>query len=173
MPKNTQRISKKMERSSRKNKGRVEIALSDDSAAYGRVIKKLGFRRFQIVLWDAKTRRLVPDVQATIGKKMVRVEINDIVNVAAADEHGHQYEILALFNGREAARLQKEERIPAHLLVADPSAAPTGPLPDPDAFEFDYDGVGVAEDEMEVVGDDKRAAATVAPDDEDLDIDNI
>lgn len=157
MPKNTKHISKKVERSGRKNKGRVEVALEDDTAVFGRITKKLGFRRFQILLWDARLRRLVPDVQARIGKKMVRVEINDIVNVAVADEHGREYEILAQLNGRDASRLQKDERIPAHLFVADPSDVKAATIAEqPDGFVFDYEGLPAVEEEREIVGADKE-----------------
>jgi translation initiation factor IF-1 len=171
MPNNTKHISKKVERSSRKNKGRVEVALDDETAVFGRITKKLGFRRFQIILWDPRLRRLVPDIQARIGKKMVRVEINDIVNVAAADEAGREYEILAQFNGRDTARLQKEERIPPHLLVADPTDVKAMAAADPEVFEFDYDGAPQLEEEREVVGDEKKKGSEdVEPD---LDIDAI
>ena len=127
------KVSKTAKRADRKNKSNLRVAVEDDDAVFGRVTKVLGNRRFLVTYWDPENRRHVVDIQATIAKKKVRIDINDIVNIAGS---GRDWEIQAQIDPKSANKLKKEGRISAELLLATENApvkAAGG-----DALEFDY-----------------------------------
>lgn len=127
------KVSKTAKRAEKKNKSNLHIAVEDDDAVFGRVTKILGNRRFLVTYWDPENRRHIVDIQATIAKKKVRIDINDIVNIAGS---GRDWEIQAQIDPKSANKLKKEGRISAELLLATENApvkAAGG-----DALEFDY-----------------------------------
>jgi hypothetical protein len=127
------KVSKTAKRAEKKNKSNLHIAVEDDDAVFGRVTKVLGNRRFLVTYWDPENRRHIVDIQATIAKKKVRIDINDIVNIAGS---GRDWEIQAQIDPKSANKLKKEGRISAELLLATENApvkAAGG-----DALEFDY-----------------------------------
>jgi translation initiation factor IF-1 len=128
------KVSKTAKRADRKNKSNLRVAVEDDDAVFGRVTKVLGNRRFLVTYWDPENRRHVVDIQATIAKKKVRIDINDIVNIAGS---GREWEIQAQIDPKSANKLKKEGRISAELLLATENA-PVKAAGGGDALEFDY-----------------------------------
>ncbi len=128
------KVSKTAKRAEKKNKSNLHIAVEDDDAVFGRVTKVLGNRRFLVTYWDPENRRHIVDIQATIAKKKVRIDINDIVNIAGS---GRDWEIQAQIDPKSANKLKKEGRISAELLLATENA-PVKAAGGGDALEFDY-----------------------------------
>ena len=108
------KVSKTAKRAERRNTSNLRVAVEDDSALFGRVTKLLGNRRFLVTYWDPKDCRHVPDIQVSIAKKKVRININDIVNIAGS---GRDWEIQAQIDAKAASKLKKEGRISAELLI--------------------------------------------------------
>lgn len=129
------KVSKTAKRAERRNTSNLRVAVDDTDAVFGRVTKVLGNRRFLVTYWDAKSRRHVVDIQASIAKKKVRIDINDIVNIAGS---GRDWEIQAQIDKKAAVKLKKEGRISAELLVASENAA-LAAAGAGDALEFIYD----------------------------------
>jgi translation initiation factor IF-1 len=167
------KVSKTAKRAERRNTSNLRVAVEDDSALFGRVTKLLGNRRFLVTYWDPTDRRHVPDIQVSIAKKKVRININDIVNIAGS---GKDWEIQAQIDAKAASKLKKEGRISAELLIRAENPADKAAGVD-DVLEFIYE-----EDEEEgAEGEEavttahvrlKRVAAA-ACDLEDGDIDDI
>jgi translation initiation factor IF-1 len=128
------KVSKTAKRAERKNTSNLRVAVEDDGAVFGRVTKVLGNRRFLVTYWDPENRRHIVDIQATIAKKKVRIDINDIVNIAGS---GRDWEIQAQIDPKSANKLKKEGRISAELLLATENA-PVKAAGGGDALEFDY-----------------------------------
>lgn len=141
MPKNTENLSKSKNRKSVKEERYRKIALSDESATYGRVIKALGQRQFRVILPDV-TSRLI-EVRATIPKKRSIIRIDDIVVVANS---GTIYEIQATMDRKTAHTLSKERRLHPDLLLTGEQVTEKEDI----GIEFDYEGV------PEQVGDDEE-----------------
>jgi hypothetical protein len=167
------KVSKTAKRAERKNKSNLRTAAEDEEAVFGRVTKVLGNRRFLVTYWNAEDKRHVLDIQATIAKKKVRININDIVNIAGS---GREWEIQAQIDPKTANKLKKEGRISAELLLATENA-PVKAAGGGDALEFDY---GESEEEGEESDSDaeeakpkKAAPKKVLEDLEDADIDAI
>ncbi len=167
------KVSKTAKRADRKNKSNLRVAVEDDDAVFGRVTKVLGNRRFLVTYWDPENRRHIVDIQATIAKKKVRIDINDIVNIAGS---GRDWEIQAQIDPKSANKLKKEGRISAELLLATENA-PVKAAGGGDALEFDYgeDEEGAAESDSDAEEEKPKKAAPkkVLEDLEDADIDAI
>ena len=139
MPKNQQNISKAMGRKAVKQERYRKVALSDDAAIYGRVIKALGQRQFRVIVPDRVSKRLI-EVTAKIPKKRAIISVGDIVVTAAS---GSDYEIQANMDRKTVSSLEKEKKIhPDILLAADwDSSKNQVILKDDHGFEFDYEGL--------------------------------
>jgi translation initiation factor IF-1 len=152
MPKNEQTLSKSKGRKAAKEERVRKIALSDDSALYGRVIKALGHRHFRIILPDASMRLI--EVTAKIPKKRALITESDIVVVATS---GDDYEIHGAMDRKTAHTLVKEKKIHPDLLAGgdwDSTKKEVIKLENDAGIEFDYEGLEVKgeieEDESEV-----------------------
>jgi len=167
------KVSKTAKRAERRNNTNLRVAVEDDGAVFGRVTKVLGNRRFLVTYWDPENRRHIVDIQATIAKKKVRIDINDIVNIAGS---GRDWEIQAQIDPKSANKLKKEGRISAELLLATENA-PVRAAGGGDALEFDYgedDEKGEESDsDAEEEKPKKAAPKKVLEDLEDADIDAI
>lgn len=168
------KVSKTAKRAERKNTSNLRVAVDDDDAVFGRVTKVLGNRRFLVTYWDATNRRHVADIQASIAKKKVRIDINDIVNIAGS---GSAWEIQAQIDAKAANKLKKEGRISAELIHAAENAA-VAAAGGGDALEFIYDEEeGKNEEDEEekpkAPARAKKGAVEVDADLEDDDIDAI
>jgi translation initiation factor IF-1 len=153
------KVSKTARRAERRNTSNLRNAVDDGDAVFGRVTKLLGNRRFLVTYWDPKDRRHVLDIQATIAKKKVRIDINDIVNIAGS---GHDWEIQAQIDAKAANKLKKEGRISAELLlVAEKAADALGS----DALEFDYGEEEKESDDAVTVRGGKKADVELEDDD--------
>lgn len=164
MPNNSQNISKSKGRKAVKEERYRNIAVTDDSAIYGRVIKALGQRQFRVILPD-RFKKLV-EVTAKIPKKRALINISDIVVVASS---GNNYEIQASMDRKALHILTKEKRLHPDLMAAETwdSNSKQVVLKDDIGIEFDYeglDGKGVVEEEEEEESDDEK---------EDIDINDI
>jgi translation initiation factor IF-1 len=148
------KVSKTAKRAERKNTSNLRVAVEDDSALFGRVTKLLGNRRFLVTYWDPKDRRHVPDIQVSIAKKKVRIDINDIVNIAGS---GRDWEIQAQIDAKAANKLKKEGRISAELLLSAESALDKAARGG-DGLEFIYE-----EDEEKEETEAEEAAKPKAP----------
>jgi translation initiation factor IF-1 len=153
MPKNQQNISKSKGRKSVKEEKVRRIALSDDDALYGRVIKALGQRQFRIILPDASMRLI--EVTAKIPKKRSLIGEMDIVVVAAS---GTTYEIQGTMDKKTAHTLVKEKKLHPDLLVAGDwdSTKKEVVKDDGDVIEFDYEGLDVKKDDDEDESDNEK-----------------
>lgn len=162
MPKNQQNISKSKGRKSVKEEKVRRIALSDDNALYGRVVKALGQRQFRIILPDASMRLI--EVTAKIPKKRSLIGESDIVVVAAS---GAAYEIQGSMDKKTAHTLVKEKKLHPDLLVAGDwdSTKKEVVKEDGDVIEFDYEGLDVKEEESD--DDDEKT------EEKEINIDNI
>lgn len=158
MPNNTEKLSKSKGRKAVKEQRYRKIALSDDSATYGRVIKALGQRQFRVVLPDASSRLI--EVRATIPKKRSLINIDDIVVVATS---GTTYEIQASMDKKTAHSLSKEKKLHPDLLLTGEQVAAKEDV----GIEFDYEGLEVVEEGEEDSEDEKGREK------EDINIDDI
>jgi translation initiation factor IF-1 len=152
MPKNQQNISKSKGRKAVKEEKIRKIALSDDDALYGRVIKSLGQRQFRIILPDASMRLI--EVTAKIPKKRSLITESDIVVVATS---GTAYEIQGTMDKKTAHTLAKEKRLHPDLLVAgdwDSTKKEVVKQENDGGIEFDYDGLETKEGELSEEDDD-------------------
>lgn len=140
MPKNTENLSKSKGRKSVKEERYRKIALSDETATYGRVIKALGQRQFRVVLPDASSRLI--EVRATIPKKRSIISVDDIVVVANS---GAVYEIQATMDRKTAHILSKEKRIHPELMMTGEQMMAKEEI----GIEFDYEGIDVVEERGE------------------------
>ncbi len=140
MPKNTKENNVAKGRKAVKQERYRAIALSDDEAIYGKVIKVLGFRQFHVVLPDA-SKRLI-EVRATVPKKRALINTDDIVVVAP---NGSTYEIQATMDRKTANHLVKENKMHPDLLLTvevDPTKGVVKKSEENDVgIEFDYSDV--------------------------------
>ena len=158
MPNNTEKLSKNKGRKAVKEERYRKIALSDDTATYGRVIKALGQRQFRVILPDASSRLI--EVRATIPKKRSLINVDDIVVVATS---GTAYEIQASMDSKTAHKLSKEKKLHPELLLTGEQLAAKNDA----GIEFDYEGLpAVVEGEKEEEESEKER-------DKDIDIDDI
>lgn len=148
------------------------VALEDDAALFGRVIKALGNRQFRVVVPNSKKQ--LTEVVAKIPKARVRVCLNDIV-VMGHDEF-RNFEIQCPMSSKDASRLHKERRLhPALLLGGEWDTEKAKKIemkePEDEGFEFDYEGVeegtGFSDD------DEAEKQKMAAAGDEDFDINDI
>jgi translation initiation factor IF-1 len=138
MPKNTENVSKSKGRKAVKEERIRKIALTDQDATYGRVLKAMGQRQFRVILPDA-SKRLI-EVRATIPKKRALINVDDIVIITPS---GSEYEIHASMDRKAAAQLSKEKKLHPDLLVVgewDPNKGAMAPTNDV-GIEFDYEGL--------------------------------
>ena len=106
-------VSKSKRASMRKNTNRIEAAVRGDieDCTYGRIYKALGNKMF-IVINSSKKERL-----AHIRGKMARIGVDDVVllNVreyeTRAGTDKEVYDIMAVFDKRDVARLIKDNTI--------------------------------------------------------------
>ena len=140
------KVSKTAKRAERRNTSNLRVAVEDDSAVFGRVTKLLGNRRFLVTYWDPTDRRHVPDIQVSIAKKKVRININDIVNIAGS---GKDWESQSQIDAKAASKLKKEGRISAELLIRADAADKAAGVDDVLEFIYEED----EEKEGEDVGD--------------------
>jgi translation initiation factor IF-1 len=158
MPNNTEKLSKS------KSKGRKavkeqryrKIALSDDSATYGRVIKALGQRQFRVILPDASSRLI--EVRATIPKKRSLIGVDDIVVVATS---GSVYEIQATMDRKTAHTLGKQKKLHPDLLLTGEQFVAKEDL----GIDFDYEGLEVVEEQEDESEDEKENKEEINIDD--------
>ena len=162
MPKNTENLSKSKGRKTVKEERYRKIALSDDAATYGRVIKALGQRQFRVVLPDASSRLI--EVRATIPKKRSLINVDDIVIVATS---GATYEIQASMDRKTAHTLSKERKLHPDLLLTGEQAA----AKDDVGIEFDYEGL--PEREVDVKESEKESEKERPGKEVEIDIDEI
>ena len=153
MPNNEQKLSKSKGRKAAKQERIRKIALTDDSALYGRVVKALGHRYFRIILPDASMRLI--EVTAKIPKKRALITESDIVIVA---ESGTDYEIHGTMDRKTAHTLAKEKKIHPDLLAAGDwdSSKKEVVKEDSDGIEFDYEGLEVKEEVEEDESEDEK-----------------
>lgn len=164
MPKNQQNMTKSKARKAVKQERYQKVALSDDSAIYGRVIKALGQRQFRVIVPDQVSRKLI-EVTAKIPKKRSLITVGDIVVTAAS---GTSYEIQANMDKKAIHMLEKEKKIhPDLLAAADWDSSKNQVILKNDAgFEFDYEGLPDVKEEREEIEDD-------SDDEKEIDIDDI
>lgn len=162
MPRNQQNISKSKGRKAVKQERYRAVALSDDSAIYGRVIKALGQRQFRVILPDTSMRLI--EVTAKIPKKRAEINVSDIVVVAPS---GTSYEIQATMDRKTTNALTKEKKIHPDLLAAADwdERKQTVILKDDLGIQFDYEGI------QEEVND--KDSVSSSESEKDFDIDDI
>jgi hypothetical protein len=148
----------------------VTVAIEDDEAFFGRVLK-INMGRCVVNVWDHQKKRHT-EVQARLpNKKKGFIKINDLVNIAPSHP---DWEVQIALDSKTAASLRKEGRISAEL-ASEPTAATAAGgkalvTTDDLGIEFDYEGVAEAEETDSVEIEDKKKTAAV---EDDVDIDAI
>lgn len=163
-------LSKRQKTSQVNQKRRVDLALDDEEAYFGRVLK-INMGRCVVKIWDHQKKRHV-EVQARLpNKKKGFIKANDLVNIAPSHP---DWEVQIAIDARNTAALRKAGRITAELAAEGPvGGAGQSAAPEDLGMEFDYsDFVGVEE------GMDEEALATAVAEkskkeDEEVDIDTI
>jgi hypothetical protein len=163
MQKTGTKMNLKSQRAARRNDRRIAGVADDDDAIFARVTKKLGCRRFLITVWDTRPKapRHIIDAQASIVKKQVFIDVNDLVTVAPEND---EWEIVGLLDKKTVSELKKADRLtPVLLAQGDVSESQAqvmmtrGGADDDGGIEFDYGD----DPEAEAA---KSAAVTNAPD---------
>jgi hypothetical protein len=141
-------VSKRQKTSMANQKKQLDIAIDDDDAFFGRVIK-INMGRCTVNVWDHEMRppRHV-EVQARLpNKKKGFIKMNDLVNIAKS---APDWEVQIALDPKSANELRKAGRISAELAIEIAGANGGGSTEDM-GIEFDYEGVetaGVGEDDM-------------------------
>jgi hypothetical protein len=160
-------LTKAQKSSLRKQTANISLALEDDAAFFGRIMK-INMGRCTVNVWDHEKKRHI-EVQALLpNRKKAIIKMNDLVNVAKSHPN---WEVQVAIDSKTAMELRKKKRISPELAnasTADPLAAKAG---GDDGFEFDYEGVE-QEEEVEVEAP-VAAAKKVAVEEDDFDIDDI
>jgi translation initiation factor IF-1 len=163
---NVRQASKNVSRSKRsalaKNNNRVEAAIRGtlEDCTYGRITKTLGNKTF--LLLDANKR----EHQGHIRGKMARIGVDDIVLLSKREYESRAstdkaiYDIVAVFERKDAAYLIKQGEMPKWMLAMSSEEGEDG-----DIFEYGEENGG----EYDITI--KRREIDL--DNEDLDIDNI
>ena len=155
--------SKRQKTASVNQKKQLDIALDDDTAFFGRVIK-INMARCTVNLWDHEKKRHI-EVQARLpNKKKGFIKMNDLVNLAKSNP---DWEVQIALDAKSANQLRKSGRISAELATEISSGIPST---DNLGIEFDYEGVeasGGVEDSIVVPL--KLKESKVADDDFDVD----
>lgn len=164
-------LSKKQKSSAEKVKRAISLAMDDEDAFFGRVIK-INMARAIVLTWDHEKKRHL-EVQATLpNKRKCVIRINDLVNLARSHP---DWEVQVALDPKRIAELRKAGRIPAELATETSSASSSGPKDD-SGIEFDYEGVEEDEELNEAVtlaaGGGKASKKSVEIDEE-VDVDAI
>lgn len=103
----------------RKNKALNTIVLTEDEAIFGRILKELGFGRYQIQVPDTKGNSTEAEA-AVVGKTIARPRIGDVVVVGRNESGKHiSYEILGALDRKTVTQLQNAKRISSFLFSED------------------------------------------------------
>jgi len=137
MSQNMKNLEQQQKRAAKKDarNARVESrAIDDPTTLFGRAEKALGDGWFNVIVQNEDHRmELTPGLRARIaGKSVAFIRVNDILILGKC---GRTYEIFGAVNIKNAKKLVKEQRIPAHLIN---SAADKED--DEGGIEFDHEG---------------------------------
>lgn len=166
-------MSKAQKSREMKQKLHIHLALDDDSAFFGRVMK-INMGRCVVNLWDHE-KKCYREVQAVLpNRKRAIIKMNDLVNLAKSHP---DWEVQVPVDSKTANELRKMKRISAELatdtstVVKDKKGAAAAVE---DAFEFDYEGIEQNEEELEADAlTETKEKAKASVDEDDFDIDDI
>ena len=163
-------MTKKQKSSAEKVKRAIALAMDDEDAFFGRVVK-INMARAVVLTWDYKTKRHL-EVQATLpNKRKCVIRVNDLVNLAPSHPN---WEIQVALDPKRASELRKAGRITAEL--ATEASSSSGAAQEDAGIEFDYEGVEETEEMNEAValaaGGGKASKKSVEVDEE-VDVDAI
>jgi hypothetical protein len=169
--KNSAQLSKRQKTSQANQKRAVTVALEDDDAFFGRVIK-INMGRCVVNIWDHDKKRHM-EVQARLpNKKKGFIRLNDLVNIARSHP---DWEVQVTVDAKTANDLRKAGRISAEL--ATELSSSSGPATEDLGIEFDYDGLETKDAENEEAAaaavSTKGGKKAVAVEDDEVDIDDI
>lgn len=161
-------LTKAQKSSLRKQTASLSLALEDEAAFFGRVLK-INMGRCIVNVWDHEKKRHI-EVQAILpNRKKAIIKMNDLVNVAKSHPN---WEVQVAIDSKTAMELRKKKRISPELATEITSTGmPASKMAADEGFEFDYEGVE-QEEEVEVEAP-KAAAAKPTVEEEDFDIDDI
>lgn len=161
-------LTKAQKSSLRKQTANISLALEDDAAFFGRVLK-INMGRCTVNVWDHEKKRHI-EVQAILpNRKKAIIKMNDLVNVAKSHPN---WEVQVAIDSKTAMELRKKKRISPELATeVTTTGMPATKMAADEGFEFDYEGVEQQEDEVEVEA--PTAKKPVAVEEEDFDIDDI
>jgi hypothetical protein len=158
--------SKRQKTASVNQKKQLDIALDDDTAFFGRVIK-INMARCTVNLWDHEKKRHI-EVQARLpNKKKGFIKMNDLVNLAKSNP---DWEVQISLDAKAANQLRKAGRISAELATEIAAASGGAPSTEDLGIEFDYEGVETAGDIDDSMAPLKLKESKV---DDDFDVDAI
>lgn len=154
----------------RKNNALNTIVLTEDEAVFGRILKELGFGRYQINVPDKRGNSTEAEA-AVVGKTIARPRIGDIVVVGRNESGKHiTYEILGTLDRKTITQLQNAKRISTFLFSEDDvlgddifdRSEPTATTEEAEKPKMEKGNKPVKKDKI-----------TVDMDTDDIDVDNI
>lgn len=157
-------LTKAQKSSLRKQTASLSLALEDNEAFFGRVLK-INMGRCTLNVWDHEKKRHI-EVQAILpNRKKAIIKMNDLVNVAKSHPN---WEVQVAIDSKTAMELRKKKRISPELATEiTTTGMPVTKMAADEGFEFDYEGF---EEEVEVEAPTAKKATV---EEEDFDIDDI
>lgn len=143
----------------------IEVALADDDAYFGRVLK-INMGRCTVKMWDHTTRRHL-EIQAILpNKKKGFIKMNDIVNLARSHP---DWEVIIALSGSAVNELSKAGRITPEVEM---NTSGAGGVADA-GFEFDYEPNATTEPTSTITSKKDKVSHRIDALHEDIDIDAI
>jgi len=139
-------ISKKTLARMEKNKRAIEEAYFSDSAIYGRVTKRLGGNRIEVILHDQRTYQA--QIRGILMKKCTPIMTDDIVILEDGDFTKKTYYVIGVLDRKQATLLSQESKIPRWFITKDLSTSEkiSSAVEEDGLYDFDYEETGDVED---------------------------
>ena len=163
-------LSKRQKTAVANQKKQVAVAIDDDDAFFGRVIK-INMGRCVVNLWDHEKKRHI-EVQARLpNKKKGFIKMNDLVNIAKSHP---DWEVQIALDAKTTSQLRKAGRISAELASEMSTAAGGKAIPSTEdlGIEFDYEGLADQEADEEALAA-LKLKEKQRDENEDVDVDAI
>lgn len=170
-------ISKKTLARIEKNKRAIEEAYFSDSAIYGRVTKRLGGNRIEVILHDQRTYQA--QIRGILMKKCTPIMTDDIVILEDGDFTKKTYYVIGVLDRKQATLLSQESKIPRWFITKDLSTSEkiSSVVEEDGLYDFDYEETGNIDDETvdkkNKINHRKSSTIIENDDNENIDIDNI
>ena len=135
MSQNMKNLEQQQKRAAKKDARNTRVesrAIDDPTTLFGRAEKALGNGWFNVIVQNEDHRMELTPGRGEVRGNIAFIRVNDILILG---KRGRTYEIFGVVNIKNAKKLVKEQRIPAHLIN---SAADKED--DEGGIEFDHEG---------------------------------